>query len=333
MTPAEEVVTLVGELRPLIAQLAELLPEPVDDATKGSTQSHKVTGSRARKGPSTCSGADRGWHITKWERAAMPEYVRARKVPCAVPDCPNNARKSGFCADHQVVREPFVPAPCLVEGCESLSINRRGYCNPHYIRWRKTGDPIDRRPTPVDRFWASIEKTETCWIWTSHFNDAGYGTLSINKKHVRAHRFSYELHYGVDPGELFVCHHCDNPACVRPDHLFLGTHEDNMADMSAKDRAGRVIGDANLRQKLTAEDVQCIRSLKDSGRTQADVARENRVAPSTISRIWAGKRRESVPTALPPLRRSARWLKSSRRSWPRWKTCCRNRWPTRRAAR
>jgi HNH endonuclease len=90
----------------------------------------------------------------------------------------------------------------------------------------------------VDRFWDKVEKTPTCWIWTGGTARFGHG-LRREDKHLRfavASRFSWELHFGPVPDGLCVLHHCDNPPCVRPDHLFLGTKADNTADMMAKGR-------------------------------------------------------------------------------------------------
>src|SRR5678816_769446 len=100
------------------------------------------------------------------------------------------------------------------------------------------------------RFWKHVKRAQGdgCWIWTADKmtsqqkrrtqRGAGYGNFMINgcTKRVFAHRFSWELHFGPIPPGMLVCHRCDNPSCVRPDHLFLGTHKDNTQDMIRKGR-------------------------------------------------------------------------------------------------
>jgi hypothetical protein len=88
-------------------------------------------------------------------------------------------------------------------------------------------------------FWNHVNKTEGCWEWTGALNRMGYGTLSTHPGRMTAHRVAWELVVGPIPSGLFVCHHCDNRKCVRPDHLFVGTAADNMADMVAKDRQAK----------------------------------------------------------------------------------------------
>ena len=109
----------------------------------------------------------------------------------------------------------------------------------------------------VQRFWQRVEKSEGCWIWTAHIGTDGYGTISVGASPVKAHRLSWIIHFGaVEPG-MCVCHTCDNKICVRPDHLFLGTIQDNTADRDAKGRQCR--GERHPDAKLTEEQVRLIR--------------------------------------------------------------------------
>ena len=104
--------------------------------------------------------------------------------------------------------------------------------------------PCDRpksRLALVDRFWSKVEKGDgaKCWLWTAAVNDAGYGIIGIGGRRdgvERAHRLSWMLYHGPIPAGLVVCHRCDVPACVKPEHLFLGTLSDNHQDMRAKGR-------------------------------------------------------------------------------------------------
>lgn len=89
------------------------------------------------------------------------------------------------------------------------------------------------------RFWAHVEKGPGCWLWTGARTWSGHGTFNVGaKKFDRAHRVAYRLVHGAIPDGLVVCHQCDNPPCVNPAHLWLGTQGDNLRDMMAKGRAG-----------------------------------------------------------------------------------------------
>lgn len=138
-----------------------------------------------------------------------------------------------------------------------------------------------------DEFWNHVDRSGECWEWTAG-RQRGYGALKVGKRHYRAHRLSYEMHHGVDPGDLKVCHKCDNPACVRPEHLFLGTQADNMADKVAKGRTSRagVRGEAHPMVRFSDADVAEMRSLWFDGRvTQTEIARRFDCKVGTVNKI------------------------------------------------
>lgn len=104
-----------------------------------------------------------------------------------------------------------------------------------------------------------------CWQWTGGKDRDGYGVFGHHRrKQVRAHRASYEFHVGPVSSDVFVCHKCDNPSCINPDHLFLGSPRDNTHDMIAKGRKNTTVGDAHGMAKLSHKDVvEIINSRKE----------------------------------------------------------------------
>ena len=104
------------------------------------------------------------------------------------------------------------------------------------------------------------EPNSGCWLWFGGVGEFGHGTMNIEGRQNQAHRVSWELHNGPVPDDLWVLHRCDNPPCVNPEHLFLGTCLDNHHDMIAKGRKVQVIGEAHPKTKLTEQDVLNIRA-------------------------------------------------------------------------
>lgn len=138
----------------------------------------------------------------------------------------------------------------------------------------------------IARFWEKVEKSPGCWEWKANRCN-GYGRIGLTRKrgYVFAHRLSYELHFGSIPDGLKVLHRCDNPGCVRPDHLFLGTMGDNNRDRAQKGRSRPVKGETHGMSKMTDRDVQSIRQLHKNGRAIASLAREFGISPSQVSGI------------------------------------------------
>jgi len=142
---------------------------------------------------------------------------------------------------------------------------------------------------PEQRFLAKVQKTDTCWLWIAGVNHFGYGYFnrsSVKKAVcVLAHRYSYELANGPIAGEMCVLHRCDNPRCVRPDHLFLGTRTDNSNDKIAKGRAAGAKGTSHPKARLTEPQVVEIRRRWENGESQMHLSREFKVGHRTVCAI------------------------------------------------
>lgn len=139
------------------------------------------------------------------------------------------------------------------------------------------------------RFWSAVQKAgpDDCWLWTR--KAAGgkikYGRIFYNGRQEQANRVSWMMHFGTIPDGLDVCHTCDNPLCVNPAHLFLGTHTDNMRDKMRKGRGNHQIGEVNHAAKLTERDVLEIREWLEQGMSQREIAKRKGVTPTAISYI------------------------------------------------
>lgn len=161
--------------------------------------------------------------------------------------------------------------------------------------------------TAIARFWAKVnkdgpvirEELGPCWIWTASTTH-GYGMFNVGQQTiVAAPRVSWIIHNGVPPKGILICHKCDNRPCCRPDHLFLGTHKDNLSDMAAKGRSTRGMKHASA--KLTDADVQNILSRCQNCKRgeKKNLALEYGVGHGCITKIIQGERWSHINPTLP----------------------------------
>jgi len=146
-----------------------------------------------------------------------------------------------------------------------------------------------RYEIPEVRFFRHVNKTETCWLWTGYTRRYGYFN---NGQYIEvAHRYSYKLHKSDIPDGMYVCHACDNPACVNPDHLFLGTQKDNMRDMHSKGRGNPPRGLRNHKARLTDTQVQ---QIKNDPRIYREIAADFDTSIATVGKIKNNQTRIST---------------------------------------
>ena len=143
------------------------------------------------------------------------------------------------------------------------------------------------------RFWALVAKSDGCWLWTGGRDRHGYGKFAVGLKRDRtqktqlAHRVAWMYTHGAMP-QLNLLHQCDNPQCVRPDHMFVGTQKDNLLDAAQKGRTAR--GERNGVAKLTAAAVAAIKARRANGEKQQAIAEAYGINRSLVSMIEHGKR-------------------------------------------
>lgn len=182
-------------------------------------------------------------------------------------------------------RAQAAPTPCAC-GCGQNPKN----LTAKYITGHRPRQPL------AERLWARVTKQPSgCWEWQGHRRTDGYGQLGRGGRDeglIEAHRASWELTHGPIPEGLSVCHRCDNPPCCNPDHLFLGSPADNVADAVAKGRVAR--GERLPQTKLSDDDVFRVRLLGRQGVRQAEIARRFGVSQGHVSALIAHRYRKAI---------------------------------------
>ncbi len=243
---------------------------------------------------------------------------------CSVDGCTNKRRARGYCEKHyarwRTHGDPTIVAKakpkrreatvCEVAGCGRAPFART-YCTKHYGRVLRYGDPNTVRfPMPnsdgswteadwKDWLFARFRRTESgCLEWTGNRTGQGYGRVTYRKEPWYTHRLAYELAHGPIPDGLYVCHHCDNPPCGEPSHLFLGDNQDNLDDMRSKGR-GYVPdpkrGSEHPRTRLTDDVVLAIRAAHAGGESQAGIARRLMIERTAVNNICNRKTWKHLP--------------------------------------
>lgn len=191
-----------------------------------------------------------------------------------------NSRSSAEVRDVEMLHKPIASD----NGCGA---NLPDSDRSSEIAWKKRGRPTE---DTIARFWAKVKKTDTCWLWTASCFGGGYGQFTSRRygsqrKHY-AHRFSWELHFGPIPKGAECLHKCDVRACIRPDHLFLGSQADNLTDARQK---GRLDETLPRTRKLTYDDRLAIYHAPRFRGVNAYLAREYGVTKAAITHIRKGR--------------------------------------------
>lgn len=170
---------------------------------------------------------------------------------------------------------------CKIDGCDGVR-KGHGLCHKHYMAVRRSGgeyDPISH----LERFEECFERSEGCWEWQRSTFGGGYGRFMVDRCLMPASKAAYLFYKGDVPDGMYVCHKCDNPKCVNPDHLFLGTPAENSKDMVEKDRQAK--GENNGNSRLTETQVIQIRQLRRDGLSSRKIGTMFDVSTTTVLNI------------------------------------------------
>lgn len=178
--------------------------------------------------------------------------------------------------------------------CECGNLKIIDECSLYGEKGVKSCGCVGKKRFGKDRFTQEFIKQRVnvnendCWIWKGSKHRQGYGNVTYKEKLELAHRVSWMIYYGEIPEGIKVCHHCDEPSCVNPAHLFLGTQLDNMADCIKKGRFTRNIPKTR-RIKLNFDQVQEIKMLNEKGITRKELQEKFNVGQTCIAKILQGK--------------------------------------------
>lgn len=212
---------------------------------------------------------------------------------CTIDGCARPHHARGRCRPHYDLAKKtpgLTGRVCSIPGCGAAHFGR-DYCRKHFERNRKFGSPhvvtFEVGLPLAVRLARNSERVGDCIEWTATRAWDGYGVIDVRGKQYKAHRISYEVHFGPIPAGLIVRHRCDNRPCVNPEHLEIGTHADNTRD--AIERGRIAVGEDSGSARLTNDEARDIYRRGISGESGADLARSFGVGESTVYRILRGQ--------------------------------------------
>jgi hypothetical protein len=223
---------------------------------------------------------------------------------CEIEGCGKKVTCRGLCNTHYIRLQRYSDPlyrktiknegrECKHSGCTEIEV-RKGYCSKHYQRFNSKGTTDDaalknqaslsiKRRIELN---ITIVPETNCWDWQKQRDKNGYGVMTVGDKPLRAHRIAYEEFVGKIEDGLHVLHRCDNPSCINPEHLFLGTNAENMKDKVNKGR--HAFGEKSGSAKLTEEQVIEIKKRLAAGESVNSFVDEYPVSGRAIRLIKKG---------------------------------------------